>query len=118
MHTGPIGMNGGRMERIAVETLTLPALYSPFPATMNPAVEQLKDHALAWVRRFGLIRDAASWDRFVAAEYWVLIARAYPEADFEALAIAHDWNCWGFMLDDLDDEGPNAQRPEEMRGLF
>jgi hypothetical protein len=85
---------------------------------MSPFVERLKEHASAWVQRFGLIQDAADWERFLTAKYWVLIARAYPLAEFETLAIAHDWNCWGFMLDDLDDDGPNARRPEDMRKLF
>ncbi len=97
---------------------TIPELYCPFPSSNHPQVHQLRQHAIDWAERFHLLQTPASRQRFQDAAYWDLIARAYPTAAFDDLALINDWNCWGFLLDDVDDEGPVARQPGEMRQLF
>jgi 5-epi-alpha-selinene synthase len=70
------------------------------------------------MQHWRLVRSPAAQQRFLTAQYWVLIAYAYPTAPFTDLALANDWNCWGFLLDDIDDDSALARKPEALQGMF
>ncbi len=94
------------------------ALESPFVEALHPKATDLQVYARAWAQRMGLVRTPAELARFEAARYWQLIAGAYPNVPWEILTIAHDWNCWGFFLDDFDDASDAAAQPQTLRSLF
>lgn len=94
------------------------ALHYPFADELHPQAEDLKHHARNWVQRMGLVHTDAELERFEAAQYWRLIAGAYPTVPWDILTIAHDWNCWGFFLDDIDDASQAASQPTTLRRLF
>jgi 5-epi-alpha-selinene synthase len=101
-----------------MEDLVLPALYCPFPSAVNRHAAAVQDETLAWVRHFQLVRREAAYQRFHAAKFGWLAARAYPRADFDELALVSAWNVWLFMLDDQCDEGGIGKDPEQLRILF
>lgn len=98
-----------------MEKLTLPELYCPFPAAINPAAEEAQRHTLEWARHFNLI--AADDRRFAAIECGLLAARAYPRAGRLALLLIADWLSWLFVKDDLCDEAGLGARPQQLAAL-
>jgi hypothetical protein len=90
----------------------------PFEEALHPQAEALRTYANDWVRRMGLVTTPQEIERFDSAAYWRLIAGAYPTGSWEFLTLAHDWNAWGFFLDDLDDASAAAREPETLRQLF
>jgi hypothetical protein len=101
-----------------VEVLTKPALYCPIPSAINPDVEAIQCHSLAWVREFHLIQGDTATARFAASKFGWLAARAYPHAGFAEATIVVDWNVWLFMLDDQCDEGGIGKDPAGLRDYF
>lgn len=94
------------------------ALATPFIGSNHPQAENLRVYGRDWVQRVGLVQKAADLEAFDAARYWQLIAGAYPTVTWEVLTLAHDWNSWGFYLDDYDDSGSAAHQPEVLHHLF
>lgn len=94
------------------------ALENPFVGVRHPQAEALRVYGRTWAQRVGLVQTAADLERFDAALYWQLIAEAYPQAPWEILTLAHDWSCWGFFFDDIDDASAAAFHPAALRRLF
>lgn len=105
-------------EGIRLEDITPPVLYCPFPTAVNPHAAAVQHDTVAWVRHFQLVRSDAASQRFHAAKFGWLAARAYPRADFDELALASHWNVWLFMLDDQCDEGGIGKDPARLGVLF
>jgi hypothetical protein len=93
-------------------------LHYPFADKLHPQAEDLKHYARNWVQRMGLVHTDAELERFEAAQYWRLVAGAYPMLPWDILTIAHDWSCWGFLLDDIDDSSQASSEPATLRRLF
>lgn len=85
-----------------------PEIRCDFPERVNPRLDEVESWSAAWRRRHGLT-TAEDDVRFRTARFGELAARAYPDADFEGLAIASDWAVWLFAFDDLYDEERLAQ---------
>lgn len=79
-------------------------LTCPFPAAINTYAEWVQEATTTWALRFGLLRTPAEAQRFRRLQYGILMARAYPTAPRDALALIADWNTWLFLLDDQFDE--------------
>ncbi|WP_437589190.1 terpene synthase family protein [Sorangium sp. So ce1000] len=87
-------------------------LWCPFGSEISPHAADVDRGALAWARKFGLIK----WNEPPASarsfEYGALAARAYPKAEKERLQIAADWVSWLFLMDDECDETGVGGDPE------
>ncbi|MGH8490454.1 MAG: terpene synthase family protein [Gammaproteobacteria bacterium] len=99
------------------EEITLPTLFCPFPSAVNPHREAVHEQTLAWARRFGLVKDEATIARLRNTKLDSLVARAYPRASRDPLAIITDWAAWVFLLDDECDEAEIGKRPERLAAL-
>jgi hypothetical protein len=106
-------IGGSEMERIL-----LPAIYCPFPPAINPLVEEVHKHSLEWVKRTGLIQKEVALQRFAAARFAWIAARAHPEATLDDLNLAADWQVWLFMFDDQFDDGAIGKEPERMSPIL
>ena len=95
----------------------LPTLYCPFPSSVNVHAAQVQQHTTEWASRFALI-GPDSCRRFERARYGWLIARTYPNAPFEELAVITDWNVWLFTLDDRCDESALGRQTEPLEAVF
>ncbi len=98
-----------------MEALVKPALYCPIPSAIHPQVAAIQHHSLQWVRDFGLIAGDVAAERFAAAKFGWLAARAYPWTGLAEAAIVVDWNVWLFLLDDQCDEGGIGSDPAGLR---
>ncbi|MGP4111300.1 terpene synthase family protein [Streptomyces sp. 4N509B] len=80
----------------------LPDFYVPYPARLNPHLEQAREHSLAWARTMGMIEGSGIWDLddYEAHDYALLCAYTHPDADAEELALVTDWYVWVFFFDD------------------
>lgn len=99
------------------EDFVIPQLYCPFPPEVNPHVEAVHEHTLAWARQFGLVKDERAIARLRDAKFGNLVARVYPRSPRDALAILTDWFTWVFVLDDECDEAGIGKRPQRLAAL-
>lgn len=81
-----------------------PTFACPFPSAIHPDAEAVQARTTAWAQHYGLLATDAEVARFTKRAYGILMAHAYPTADFERLAVIADWNTWLFALDDQCDE--------------
>ncbi len=86
----------------------LPAFYMPYPARLNPHLEEARTHSKAWARAIGIL-DAKQpesgsiiWDEatFDSMDYALLCAYTHPEAPGPELELITDWYVWVFFFDD------------------
>ncbi|MGH8472477.1 MAG: terpene synthase family protein, partial [Gammaproteobacteria bacterium] len=99
------------------EHLVVPRLYCPFPSAVSPHLEAVNEHTLAWVRRFGLVQEEQAFVRLRDSRFPSLVARAYPRAPSDRLAVISDWNTWLFLLDDECDEAGLGRKPDRLEAL-
>jgi 5-epi-alpha-selinene synthase len=100
-----------------MESIVYPLLSCPFPAAVNPHAAQAQQATIVWARRLHLLQRDAAYRRLNRLQYGLLMARAYPAADLEALQIVTDWSTWLFLLDDQCDEAGIGQNPEQLADL-
>jgi hypothetical protein len=86
-------------------------LACPFPAAISPHAEWVQGATASWALRHGLLRTPQAAQQFHSWQYGTLMARAYPTATRDALALIADWNTWLFLLDDQFDEGALGHDP-------
>jgi 5-epi-alpha-selinene synthase len=101
-----------------MESIVLPELHCPFAPMINMHVEAVHQHTLEWVGRFDLVATEADWQRFRAAKFAWLAARAYPTASLEALKLVAEWNIWLFIHDDQCDEAGLGRQPAALAALY
>lgn len=91
------------------EPFELPEFYMPFSARLNPHLDALRKHAKAWARKMGLlgpVPDArGKWgrwdeDRWDSAQFELLFALTFPDAELAELELANDWCVWAFYVKD------------------
>jgi germacradienol/geosmin synthase len=90
-----------------VDAFVLPGFYLPYPARLNPHLEQARAHSMAWAREMGML-DAPKrggglvWDEaaLAAMDYALLCAYAHPDCDSGTLNLITDWYVWVFFFDD------------------
>lgn len=80
----------------------LPTFYLPWPARLNPHVEQARTHARAWARGMGMLEGSGIWDTadLDAHDYALLCAYTHPECSADVLSLVTDWYVWVFFFDD------------------
>ncbi|MGP3999439.1 family 2 encapsulin nanocompartment cargo protein terpene cyclase [Streptomyces sp. 8N706] len=80
----------------------LPDFYMPYPARLNPHVEEARAHSREWARGMGMLEGSGIWDErdLDAHDYALLCAYTHPDASGAELSLVTDWYVWVFFFDD------------------
>ncbi|WP_155058784.1 germacradienol/geosmin synthase Cyc2 [Streptomyces blattellae] len=80
----------------------LPPFYMPYPARLNPHVDEARAHSVAWAREMGMLEGSGIWEQsdLDAHDYGLLCAYTHPDCDGPALSLITDWYVWVFFFDD------------------
>lgn len=80
----------------------LPDFYVPYPARLNPRLEDARAHAKQWARDFGMLEGSGVWEErdLDSHDYALLCSYTHPDCDGEALSLVTDWYVWVFFFDD------------------
>ncbi|MFF9404839.1 germacradienol/geosmin synthase Cyc2 [Streptomyces anandii] len=80
----------------------LPHFYMPYPARLNPHVDEARAHSTRWAREMGMLEGSGIWEQsdLDAHDYGLLCACTHPDCDGPALSLITDWYVWVFFFDD------------------
>ncbi|MDF3144957.1 MULTISPECIES: germacradienol/geosmin synthase Cyc2 [unclassified Streptomyces] len=80
----------------------LPHFYMPYPARLNPHLDEARAHSTEWAREMGMLEGSGVWEQadLEAHDYGLLCAYTHPECDGPALSLITDWYVWVFFFDD------------------
>ncbi|WP_327382575.1 MULTISPECIES: terpene synthase family protein [unclassified Streptomyces] len=80
----------------------LPDFYVPYPARLNPHLEDARTHTKKWARAFGMLEGSGVWEEsdLDSHDYALLCSYTHPDCDRDALALVTDWYVWVFFFDD------------------
>lgn len=80
----------------------LPDFYVPYPARLNPHLEDARVHTKRWARAFGMLEGSGVWEEsdLDSHDYALLCAYTHPDCDGDALSLVTDWYVWVFFFDD------------------
>ncbi|GGZ99777.1 germacradienol/geosmin synthase Cyc2 [Streptomyces echinoruber] len=80
----------------------LPHFYMPYPARLNPHLDEARAHSTRWAREMGMLEGSGVWEQtdLEAHDYGLLCAHTHPDCDAEALCLITDWYVWVFFFDD------------------
>lgn len=71
----------------------LPHFYMPYPARLNPHVDEARAHSTVWAREMGMLEGSGIWEQadLDAHDYGLLCAYTHPDCDGPALSLITDW---------------------------
>ncbi|MEU6083652.1 family 2 encapsulin nanocompartment cargo protein terpene cyclase [Streptomyces sp. NPDC047108] len=80
----------------------LPDFYMPYPARLNPHLEEARKHSKTWAREMGMLEGSGIWDEhdLDSHDYALLCAYTHPDCSGPALSLVTDWYVWVFFFDD------------------
>ncbi|MGE7390637.1 terpene synthase family protein [Streptomyces sp. NPDC004126] len=80
----------------------LPEFYVPYPARLNPHLEEARTRSKRWARSFGMLEGSGVWEEsdLDSHDYALLCSYTHPDCDAEALSLVTDWYVWVFFFDD------------------
>ncbi|WP_406441901.1 germacradienol/geosmin synthase [Streptomyces sp. NBC_00631] len=80
----------------------LPHFYMPYPARLNPHLEEARAHSTEWARAMGMLEGSGIWTQadLEAHDYGLLCSYTHPDCDGPALSLITDWYVWVFFFDD------------------
>ncbi|MFD4511082.1 germacradienol/geosmin synthase Cyc2 [Streptomyces sp. NPDC058457] len=80
----------------------LPHFYMPYPARLNPHLEEARAHSTEWAREMGMLEGSGIWTQadLEAHDYGLLCSYTHPDCDGPALSLITDWYVWVFFFDD------------------
>ncbi|MFJ4471803.1 germacradienol/geosmin synthase Cyc2 [Streptomyces sp. NPDC089424] len=80
----------------------LPHFYMPYPARLNPHLDEARAHSTVWARERGMLEGSGIWEQadLDAHDYGLLCAYTHPDCDAAALSLVTDWYVWVFFFDD------------------
>ncbi|MFJ4625753.1 germacradienol/geosmin synthase Cyc2 [Streptomyces sp. NPDC088847] len=80
----------------------LPHFYMPYPARLNPHLDEARAHSSEWAREMGMLEGSGIWEQadLDAHDYGLLCAYTHPDCDGPALSLITDWYVWVFFFDD------------------
>ncbi|MDA5283099.1 MULTISPECIES: germacradienol/geosmin synthase [unclassified Streptomyces] len=80
----------------------LPDFYVPYPARLNPHLEDARIHTKKWARAFGMLEGSGVWEEkdLDSHDYALLCSYTHPDCDAAALSLVTDWYVWVFFFDD------------------
>ncbi|MDQ3775483.1 MAG: hypothetical protein M3461_14595 [Pseudomonadota bacterium] len=93
-------------------------LYCPFAPEVNPHLEAVQEHTLAWARRFRLVIGERAIARLREAKIGSLSRGPIPVPHVTRLSSSRTGHTWLFdMLDDECDEAGIGKRPQRLTAL-
>ncbi len=80
----------------------LPDFYMPYPARLNPHLEQARSHSRKWARAMGMLEGSGIWEEsdLDSHDYALLCSYTHPDCDGPELSLVTDWYVWVFFFDD------------------
>ncbi|AJT65534.1 Germacradienol/geosmin synthase [Streptomyces lydicus] len=80
----------------------LPNFYTPYPARLNPHLEEARRHSKEWARGMEMLEGSGIWEEsdLEAHDYALLCSYTHPDCSAEALSLVTDWYVWVFFFDD------------------
>ncbi|MFG6195906.1 germacradienol/geosmin synthase [Nonomuraea sp. JJY05] len=80
----------------------LPDFYMPYPARLNPHLEEARAHSRQWARELGMSEGSGIWEEadLDAHDYALLCSYTHPDCDAVELCLITDWYVWVFFFDD------------------
>lgn len=80
----------------------LPDFYVPYPARLNPHLEDARVHTKTWARDLGMLEGSGVWEEsdLDSHDYALLCSYTHPDCDSDALSLVTDWYVWVFFFDD------------------
>ncbi|MEU1626362.1 family 2 encapsulin nanocompartment cargo protein terpene cyclase [Streptomyces sp. NPDC020096] len=80
----------------------LPEFYMPYPARLNPHLEEARSHSKKWARGMGMLEGSGIWVEhdLDSHDYALLCAYTHPDASRPELSLVTDWYVWVFFFDD------------------
>ncbi len=80
----------------------------PWPARVNPRVDQAREHSKAWALQMGMLRSSQNadgsgiWDepRFDSMDLSSYVALTHPDAPVAELELLSDWYVWSAYVKD------------------
>lgn len=88
------------------QPFVLPEFYLPYPARLNPHLDQARAHSKAWARELDMIdvpqHGTVIWTEhdLDSHDYALLCAYTHPDAGAAELDLITDWYVWVFYFDD------------------
>ncbi|WOX26230.1 terpene synthase family protein [Streptomyces solicathayae] len=84
------------------QPFVLPDFYVPYPARLNPHLEEARRHTKEWARAMGMVEGSGIWEEsdLDSHDYALLCSYTHPDCDAEALSLVTDWYVWVFFFDD------------------
>src|SRR3979409_1014273 len=90
-----------------MQPFELPDFYTPYPARLNPNLEQARVHSKAWAYDMGILgpqegTGVVIWDEdtFDGDDYALLCSYTHPDCVAPELDLVTDWYVWVFFFDD------------------
>jgi germacradienol/geosmin synthase len=89
-----------------MQPFELPEFYMPYPARLNPHLEQARTHSKAWAYEMDMIdvpqHGTKIWDEhdLDSHDYALLCAYTHPDCSGPDLDLITDWYVWVFYFDD------------------
>ncbi|MFD8090882.1 terpene synthase family protein [Streptomyces malaysiensis] len=80
----------------------LPDFYMPYPARLNPHVQEAREHSTQWAREMQMLEGSGIWEQedLDAHDYALLCAYTHPDCSGTELSLVTDWYVWVFFFDD------------------
>ncbi|MFI9722099.1 germacradienol/geosmin synthase [Streptomyces sp. NPDC052396] len=80
----------------------LPDFYLPYPARLNPCLQEAREHSKEWARAMGMLEGSGVWDEqdLDFHDYALLCSYTHPDAPGPKLSLVTDWYVWVFFFDD------------------
>ncbi|NUQ97701.1 MAG: hypothetical protein HOY79_14485 [Streptomyces sp.] len=89
--------------------LARPELWCPIEPALHPDHEEVSEHALTWLRRYGYVTTRAEEETARAARFGELAARVHPHGTLPGVQYACEWLMWLFLQDDDKVEGASGR---------
>ncbi|MCP3817999.1 germacradienol/geosmin synthase [Streptomyces sp. A3M-1-3] len=80
----------------------LPDFYMPYPARLNPHLEEAREHTREWAREMGMLEGSGIWEEhdLESHDYALLCSYTHPDCGGPELSLVTDWYVWVFFFDD------------------
>ncbi|MET8013089.1 family 2 encapsulin nanocompartment cargo protein terpene cyclase [Streptomyces sp. NPDC005271] len=80
----------------------LPDFYMPYPARLNPHLQEAREHSTQWAREMGMLEGSGIWEQkdLDSHDYALLCGYTHPDCPGAELSLVTDWYVWVFFFDD------------------
>jgi germacradienol/geosmin synthase len=92
----------GKGRAPVTQPFELPDFYMPYPARLNPHLEEAREHTKKWARDMGMLEGSDIWEEhdLDSHDYALLCSYTHPDCGGPELSLVTDWYVWVFFFDD------------------